>query len=161
MSELANQIWGYWQAGGPLLPILAVLSFSIHLVLFRSRDLLIRMRRMAQSVVLDEQVEEQWHKAARRDFGLLASLTAATPLVGLLGTVLGMVGTFDAVTTFEGDTGRQIADGIRQALITTQFGLLVAIPGMFGLARLRRLAQQVDVRISLARHEHALAEAGQ
>lgn len=79
----------------------------------------------------------------RRDLLVLGALTAVAPLLGLLGTVTGMIGTFGAVSDISSETSRRVADGISQALITTQFGLVIAIPGVFGIARLRRLSDQV------------------
>jgi len=78
-----------------------------------------------------------------RDLIVLTALTLVAPLVGLLGTVIGMVETFDGVAGMAGDTAGRVASGVSQALITTQFGLVVAIPGVFGLARLKRLSAEV------------------
>jgi biopolymer transport protein ExbB len=81
----------------------------------------------------------------RRDLVVLGALTAIAPLLGLLGTVRGMIQTFDAVATVGGHTGTRVAAGISQALITTQYGLVVAMPGVFGLARLQRMLRNVQV----------------
>jgi biopolymer transport protein ExbB len=95
-------------------------------------------------------------KRLSRDFMLVGALTAAAPLIGLLGTVWGMIETFDAVSVASGQTSVRVASGISQALITTQFGLVIAIPGVFGLARLRRLLRQVEMRFALCK-THVLA----
>ncbi len=153
MNPAREAIQSYWLAGGPLLAVLALLAFGIWAYFFRSLGSLRTLARTAETMQLSEDREEEWRQLARRDLGILAAFTAAAPLVGLLGTVLGMVGTFDAVSDLSGEPGRRIAGGIRQALVTTQFGLLIAIPGVFGLARLQRLAQQVDVALARARHE--------
>ncbi len=76
-------------------------------------------------------------------FYVLAALVAAAPLVGLLGTVLGMIQTFDAVGMRSSRTAVLVARGISQALITTQVGLLAALPGTFGLAHLHRLYRRL------------------
>lgn len=152
MNAAMEAIRSYWLAGGPLLAPLAFLAFTIWAYFFRTLGNLRRLERHASDVVLTESSEEEWREASRRDLGILAALTAAAPLLGLLGTVMGMVGTFDAVSELSGEPTRRIAGGIRQALVTTQFGLLIAIPGVFGLARLQRLAQQVDVALVRARH---------
>lgn len=81
----------------------------------------------------------------KRDLLILTALTAVAPLLGLLGTVMGMIQTFDAVATVSGNTGTRVAAGISQALITTQFGLIVAVPGVFGAARLQRMIRSVRV----------------
>ncbi|MBD3738645.1 MAG: MotA/TolQ/ExbB proton channel family protein [Stutzerimonas sp.] len=62
---------------------------------------------------------------------LLKLLTAVAPLLGLLGTVTGMIVTFQAITQSGGGDSRLMADGISQALVTTVMGLVVAIPLLF------------------------------
>ncbi len=86
-----------------------------------------------------------------RDALVLAALTVVAPLVGLLGTVAGMVETFDGVAGMAGDTAGRVASGVSRALITTQFGLVVAIPGVFGLARLKRLSAEVGTLFAAIR----------
>jgi len=86
----------------------------------------------------------------RRDLVVLAGLTAAAPLLGLLGTVRGMVATFNGVAA-AGQAAEHVAAGISQALITTQVGLVVAIPGVFGIARLQRLLEMIRVRLTACR----------
>ena len=76
---------------------------------------------------------------------ILAALVTAAPLLGLLGTVLGMIDTFLAVSQYGVDTANLIASGISQALITTQFGLVIALPGVFGLMRLQRMYRQLEL----------------
>jgi len=57
------------------------------------------------------------------------SVTAATaPLLGLLGTVMGMINTFKMVSMFGAGNSNVLSGGISEALITTEFGLIVAIP---------------------------------
>ena len=86
-----------------------------------------------------------------RDTVLLSALTVAAPLLGLLGTVIGMIATFRAVASPFGNTAVQVSAGISQALITTQCGLVVAIPGLFGMARVQRLFDQARVRLGACR----------
>jgi biopolymer transport protein ExbB len=81
----------------------------------------------------------------RRDFGVLKALTVVAPLLGLLGTVMGMMVTFVAVAGSGGDTAHRVAEGVSRALITTQAGLVVAIPGVFGQMHLRRLLSHLQV----------------
>lgn len=67
----------------------------------------------------------------RRFSAVITALVAAAPLTGLLGTVGGMIETFDSLadqSLFSQSGG--IAGGISQALITTQMGLVIAIPGL-------------------------------
>ncbi len=76
-------------------------------------------------------------------FYLLGALVTVAPLTGLLGTVLGMVATFHGVALQSGETAAMVSGGISQALITTQVGLLAALPGAFGLAHLFQLYQRL------------------
>ena len=96
----------------------------------------------------------------KRDVVILGALTAAAPLLGLLGTVLGMIETFEAVGAVGQAAGR-VAAGISKALITTQLGLVVAIPGVFGMYRLRRLSGQFRVCLSACKARLLLCLAAQ
>ena len=70
----------------------------------------------------------------------LNTLVAAAPLAGLLGTVIGMLSTFDGIAnSARGETMTKVAGGIHEALLTTQTGLMIALPGVFfGLIILRK-----------------------
>ncbi|KIM12035.1 MAG: hypothetical protein KU37_04150 [Sulfuricurvum sp. PC08-66] len=76
---------------------------------------------------------------------LVRTIVVIAPLVGLLGTVIGMIETFDSMATmnlFSQSGG--IAGGISQALFTTQFGLVVAVPGVV----LGRLLDRQELRLT-------------
>lgn len=84
-----------------------------------------------------------------RNLGLLKALVSAAPLLGLLGTVLGMIGTFDGISMQVRDTTGLMSSGISQALITTQFGLIVALPGLAGISALTHKHKQLGVRLAI------------
>lgn len=67
----------------------------------------------------------------------LGTIAAITPLLGLLGTVIGMVKVFAAITTHGVGNPGVLAGGISEALITTAAGLSVAIPALMGYRYLR------------------------
>lgn len=73
-----------------------------------------------------------------RRLSSLNVLVGAAPLLGLLGTVLGMLVTFRAIATGGGKMVDAMAKGISEALITTEMGLLVALPGMVIAYMIRR-----------------------
>ena len=60
----------------------------------------------------------------------IAVLAGVAPLLGLLGTVSGMISTFQVITYHGGGDPRLLAGGISEAMITTEFGLIVAIPAL-------------------------------
>ena len=66
-----------------------------------------------------------------RGLVFLNTLVAIAPLLGLLGTVIGMIVTFQSITLFGTGDPKLMAGGISQALITTVLGLLVALPTLF------------------------------
>ncbi len=66
--------------------------------------------------------------ALRGHLPLIAAMASAAPLLGLLGTVLGMITTFDALTAHGTAEVDRVAGGVSQALITTQASLVVALP---------------------------------
>jgi len=61
---------------------------------------------------------------------LLGCLVAVLPLLGLLGTVTGMIDTFDVIRVHGNGEPRLLARGIREALITTEAGLVTALPAL-------------------------------
>ena len=69
--------------------------------------------------------------ALDRGNGLIKLLAAVAPLLGLLGTVTGMIATFQAITLFGTGDPKLMAGGISQALVTTVQGLVAAIPLLF------------------------------
>ena len=72
------------------------------------------------------------------------AVTAATsPLLGLLGTVTGMIKTFKLITVFGTGDAKSLSSGISEALITTEFGLIIAIPALIMHALLSRKAKGV------------------
>lgn len=79
---------------------------------------------------------------------LIGILAAMAPLLGLLGTVTGMITTFDVLAVFGTGNAKAMAGGISEALITTQTGLIVAIPGLYMKGFLDRRATNLQQRIA-------------
>ncbi|WP_289281759.1 MULTISPECIES: MotA/TolQ/ExbB proton channel family protein [unclassified Methylophaga] len=99
------------------------------------------------SLKLDEAILREMPKLER---GLitLAILAAIAPMLGLLGTVSGMIETFQSITLFGTGDPKLMSGGISQALVTTELGLAVAIPLLLihsGLSgKSNRLVQILD-----------------
>ncbi|MFN0067461.1 MAG: MotA/TolQ/ExbB proton channel family protein [Limisphaerales bacterium] len=73
----------------------------------------------------------------------IALTATAAPLLGLLGTVTGMISTFNLISIFGTGDPRTLSSGISEALITTKWGLLIAIPAVLVYAFLNRKAKGV------------------
>lgn len=78
-----------------------------------------------------------------RHLGTLAVLGGIAPLLGLLGTVTGMIHTFQLVTIFGSGDAKLLSGGISEALITTKYGLIIAVPVLLVHAALARRARAV------------------
>lgn len=85
-----------------------------------------------------------------RGLRLLAVFAGVAPLLGLLGTVSGMIGTFDVIAVHGTGEPRLMSGGIAQALTTTQLGLMVAVPTLLAHAVLARLAERRRGRLEAA-----------
>lgn len=96
---------------------------------------------------------------------LLKMIVAAGPLLGLLGTVVGMIMTFQVITELGAGDPKVMAGGISQAMVATVLGLIIAIPLLFANSflgsRSRALTQVLDEQAAglLARHLEANSKA--
>jgi biopolymer transport protein ExbB len=77
----------------------------------------------------------------------IAIAAASAPLLGLLGTVTGIINTFKLITVFGSGDVKTLSGGISEALITTEFGLIVAIPSLLLHAFLSRKAKGIVHRM--------------
>jgi biopolymer transport protein ExbB len=83
---------------------------------------------------LEAQLEDVLARAApalEKNLSIIKLLAAVAPLLGLLGTVIGMIETFQAITLFGTGDPKLMAGGISQALVTTMLGLIAAVPLLF------------------------------
>jgi biopolymer transport protein ExbB len=99
------------------------------------------------SLKLDEAILRETPRI-RRGLATIAILAAVAPLLGLLGTVTGMIHTFQSITLFGTGDPKLMSGGISLALVTTQQGLAVAIPVLlvhsFLSSRSNRIIQILD-----------------
>jgi len=105
---------------------------------------------VAHSTESKELIEEALYERMLRSkprlmrFMPFIALTAATaPLLGLLGTVTGMINTFKMITVFGTGDPKLLSSGISEALITTEYGLIIAVPCLLLHALLNRKARGV------------------
>lgn len=89
----------------------------------------------------------------KRGLGVLATVGSTAPFVGLLGTVMGIVNAFQAMATSGSGGLGTVSAGIAEALITTAFGLLVAIPAVMAFNFLQGWVDARAVDISESSNE--------
>lgn len=90
----------------------------------------------AKSVRQRDYLLNQLDQSASSHLLTIKSLSQALPLLGLLGTVIGMIQTFDVITIFGNGNARGLAGGISVALLTTMSGLVTALSGLYFSANL-------------------------
>ncbi len=175
----------YFESGGIIILILVIISVAIWLLSLRSYAVLREQltesdfdqcyqtpaeigasSRMIKQLKESQNVSETaefcydceltYHTGS---FKILGALVAVAPLLGLLGTVIGMIETFDTIAGL-GNVDGLISLGISKALITTQAGLAVALPGSLVFVhlvrmrdRLKHLLQQVESRFTILMEE--------
>lgn len=95
---------------------------------------------------LEEQLAKELPKF-KRGLGVISLFAATAPLLGLLGTVTGMIETFQSITLFGNGDPKMMSGGISQALVTTKLGLAVSIPLMLVHAWVSQRANQLGRRL--------------
>lgn len=106
--------------------------------------------RQQERSVMKEAVEDTGRHVVHeleRYLNTLGSIAAVSPLLGLLGTVTGMIRTFSALTTGGAGDPAALAGGISEALITTAAGLMVAIPALIAYRYLRGRVDSLVVQM--------------
>lgn len=106
--------------------------------------------RQQDRTIMKEAVEDTGRHVVHeleRYLNTLGSIAAVTPLLGLLGTVTGMIRTFSALTTGGAGDPAALAGGISEALITTAAGLMVAIPALIAYRYLRGRVDSLVVQM--------------
>ncbi|MCK4840979.1 MAG: MotA/TolQ/ExbB proton channel family protein [Methylococcales bacterium] len=98
-------------------------------------------------LILDEAITREI-PVLEKGLAMIKLLAAVAPLLGLLGTVTGMIATFQSISLFGTGDPKLMASGISQALVTTMLGLCIAIPLLFlhsiVASRSRTLIQILD-----------------
>jgi hypothetical protein len=178
-SEITNAIQQTLHEGGVTLYALLVLAVSIYAILFSVwRHLTATgkvvaagkwlapakvasslpwetkpasFREVQRTYAAFELDEMAW---VERRLPFLAILISTAPLLGLLGTVAGMLITFSGMASGNNAPIDTISTGISRALVTTQAGLVIAIPAAFLLALLKRQTENTHLQLQQQLHTH-------
>ncbi|MCF3650666.1 MotA/TolQ/ExbB proton channel family protein [Synoicihabitans lomoniglobus] len=161
-----NILWDLLQQGGPVMVPLMLLSvllyercFGLYFMVRRANrrlrgDDVAGLETLTDVRMLRLELSEKFQQHRF----VVSTLIAAAPLMGLLGTVTGMISTFQSLVDRSGQKSFEgLADGISVALITTETGLAIAIPAVILLHFAHRHQQHGEQ--SLVKRESILMEA--
>jgi biopolymer transport protein ExbB len=143
--ELTDKVWRWVEQGQIQDKHIAALEQNSPLGKVLAAGLANRHRDRA---ILKEAIEDTGRHVVHeldRFIGTLGMIASLSPLMGLLGTVMGMIRTFNAITTSGIGNPTALAGGIAEALITTAAGLAVAIPATIAYRVLRGKVERLVV----------------
>ncbi len=167
-----SQLNAWWTAGEALMPVMLATSLALYTIigqrvwtLFGPASRRGHRRDELENLMEAHHAQREWvgryvaiaeEAELSRGFALIRALTAALPLLGLLGTVAGMVDTFaglghGAIRGNAAVAAREASAGIGMALTATQFGMCLAIPAVVCEWVLRRRVED------LVHHRDAIA----
>lgn len=173
----AGSLYGFLEVGGPVLVAVMAISFVMWLLILE--------RSLFLAFVFPAQVKEahgfwgsylkshqgrgnKWGQlrvrasliselrlSTRTSLGLIATLVALAPLMGLLGTVTGMLEVFDIIAITGSNNARTLAAGIAKATIPTMAGMVTALSGIYFSTLIRSWAEK---KMIAARNKISLEE---
>ncbi len=136
-EDLTSKVWGWVEKNALDQQQIQTLHQGSPLGQILAAGLINRDR---ERVVMKDSIEDTGRHVVHemeRYLDTLGTVAAISPLLGLLGTVIGMVKVFTAITTHGVGNPTVLAGGIAEALITTAAGLTVAIPALIGFRYFR------------------------
>ncbi len=173
-ESILQHVWFILLSGGPIMVPLGLLSLILYrdiigLFLFVKNVRLEKLvgeeeqngeahlggsfssgdrERGIQGAIHIDEIRLRFHGIVESRLRYSNALLVAAPLLGLLGTVMGMLHTFRGLTLQAGqETASTVADGVARALITTQSGLMIAIPALFVMQWVRRISQKRELQL--------------
>ncbi|MFI0471100.1 MotA/TolQ/ExbB proton channel family protein [Halomonas sp. HMF6819] len=152
------------EAGGVVLVVLAVVAIAVFAMAIerwwyyrvtwrRARRQLIKRwtaredHRSWSARTLRQVWSDALVRRLRRPLPWLKLLVALCPLLGLLGTVTGMISVFDSLTYSDTQQARAMADGVARATLPTLTGMAIAVVGLLFISRLEHVIRREDQRL--------------
>jgi biopolymer transport protein ExbB len=136
-KELTNKVWKLVESGQLTDKHVAALTQNSALGQILAAGLANRERSREHIKEAIEDTGRHVVHELERFLNMLGTIAAVSPLLGLLGTVIGIITAFNAITQQGVGDPKMLSGGIGQALIATAAGLIVAIPSLMGYRYLR------------------------
>ena len=170
--EFHDTIMSFLDRGGPVLKTIFIVSVFLWVLLLERFYFFLfknpRLMKQAEKNWKKREDKMSWNavkiRQARiaevgneqnRNLNLIRTLITLCPLLGILGTVTGMIRVFDVMAIMGTGSAREMADGISMATIPTMAGLVVAISGLFFITRLEEHSKKsVEKLGDHMSHEH-------
>jgi biopolymer transport protein ExbB len=158
MIEIFEAIRDFTETGGQVLLVIGLLIFVMWLlILERVLYIQVSHKALKKEVVLDWMARKDrtsWHAEQIRQghisrlnmkltgsIPIIQALVALCPLLGLMGTVTGMIEVFDVMAISGGGNARSMASGVSKATIPTMAGMVGALSGVFASTWLMRTSK--------------------
>ena len=158
LMEMLDEISAFMETGGQVLTVIAIVVFIMWLLIFERFVFVFYSYRSVKKHLLNVWQQRSEHTSwasehirtalisrgttkLNRNLVLIQSLVVLCPLLGLLGTVTGMIEVFDVMAISGSGNARSMASGVSRATIPTMAGMVGSLSGVFTVTWLRRHAQ--------------------
>ena len=159
MGELSEALLGFMDKGGDVLWLIAALLFVMWMLVFERvwyfkagwkadvADVIARWesrpeRKSWEAQQIRVMMISQSRMKINQFLPVIKTLVALCPLLGLLGTVTGMIEVFQIMAVTGGGDAKSMAGGVQQATIPTMAGMVAALSGVFANTYVTRIAQR-------------------
>ncbi len=162
MLEHIDIMQVFFDKGGPVLAAIFYLSLLLWILIIERYHFLLRIHPASLEKTLGEwrrcKTTSSWHTlkirngfladlsiALRSNLAFIDVLTGVLPLLGLLGTVTGMIALFEILNVFGTGNVRGMANGISRALLPTTAGLVTSIIGIYFSADIKKRIKRSEL----------------
>lgn len=159
MGDLIEVLLGFMDKGGDVLWLIAALLFVMWTLIFErfwyfqmgwKKDVAQVIakwegrseRKSWEAFQIRQMMISQSRMQINRNLPVIKTLVALCPLLGLLGTVTGMIEVFNIMAVTGGGDAKSMAGGVQQATIPTMAGMVAALSGVFANTYVTRIAQR-------------------
>ncbi len=162
MGGIIEVLLGFMDKGGDVLWLIAALLFVMWTLIFERiwylqfgwKDDVAQVigkwegrseRKSWEAEQIRAMLVSQARMQINRNLPVIKTLVALCPLLGLLGTVTGMIEVFNIMAVTGGGDAKSMAGGVQQATIPTMAGMVAALSGVFANTYVTRIAQRESV----------------